>query len=340
MASPLSILDSHQHFWAAAPGAHAHEYLPADYLAECRAGGLDVRATVFVECLTAYDHTLPPALRSTGETRFAAGLGAVHGAKAPHLAAAIIANADPLAHSLPFADVLDAHVSAGAGRLRGIRRCAAWDADPALTYAVLEPFEGMLRHPRYAEAARILAARDLLFETWLYHPQLEDLADLAASVPACTFVLDHAGTPLASGRYAGIDPAPAWREGIARLAERPNVHVKLGGLITPGGLLDQVRAARGLDRWTRDALAEALAPWVGHLVACFGADRCLFESNFPVDRAHCDLATLVHAYADATAAFGVETQQAIMGGNAARLYRIAFGASAPSPIPPSGVTPP
>lgn len=326
MSVSLPIIDAHQHFWNAGIGMHAAAFLPEDYDRALAGGCLDLRATVFVECLTAYDESLPHDLRPTGETRFAAAIGAAPRPGAPRYASAVIAYADPLARGTPFGEVLDAHAAAAGGRLRGIRRCAAWDEDPSLTYAVLETRRSMLLEPAVATAARDLASRGLLFETWLYHPQIDDLAALAAAVPDCTFVLDHGGTPLGAGRHAGLDPAPAWREGVSRLAALSNVVVKLGGLISPGTALDRQRAAHGLDQWTRAALAEALDPWVRHLVAAFGADRCLFETNFPIDALHCDLQTLIGAYLDVLAPLSLADRRAILAGNAARLYRIPLEA--------------
>ena len=114
---------------------------------------------------------------------------------------------------------------------------------------------------------------------------------------------------------------------MARLAGQSNVHVKIGGLITSGSKLDGVRQQLGLDRWTVPALAEALAPWLKHLVGKFGAERCVFESNFPVDKAHCDLPVLVQAYSLALAHLDDAARAAIFAGNAARIYGIELNAA-------------
>lgn len=318
----LHIVDSHQHFWAAGEGAHSQAFLPVDYLAMAETMDAEVVATVFVECLTAYDPAQPESLRSTGETRFAAAIGAAHAEKPTRLAAAIVAYADPMDTGMPFAAIVDAHRTAAGGRLRAIRRSVAWDEDSSLNYSVLRTIPRMLADPRMVDAAHILADRNLVFETWLYHPQIDELAALARAAPQCTFILDHAGTPLASGRYRDTDPVPAWRDSMCRLAEQPNVHVKIGGLVTTGTVVDRQRRHRGLAHWTRAALAEELAPFVEHMLDCFGPRRCLFESNFPVDAAHCDLATLVGAYLDLTAGLSSSDRQAVFSANAIRLYAI------------------
>ncbi|SCW60039.1 Predicted metal-dependent hydrolase, TIM-barrel fold [Sphingobium faniae] len=321
LAGPYSIIDTHQHFWSGGAGYHATAFLPDDYLA--LATGTGVEATVFAECRTHYDESLPADLQSTGETRFAASIGAAHADTPVELAAAILAHADPFAGHLPFDAILDAHTAVAGGRLRGIRRCVAWDEDDRLNYAQLGTWRNMLGDPRARQAARTLADRGLLFEVWLYHPQIDELTTLARAVPQCRFVLNHAGTPLASGRHAGApDTIGQWREAMARLAEQGNVHVKLGGLVTPGTTLDARRTVRGLGRWTAAALAEELAPYMSHLLDRFGADRCLFESNFPVDQAHCDFDILLSAYLATLTERSEAERAAVMGGNAWRLYAL------------------
>ena len=189
-------IDADHHQWpGAADGIHDSGYMAADYATDI--AGLGVQATVFEECLTRYDPALPLPLRSVGETRFAAS-AAADAPGGPKLCAAIVANADPFAE-MDFGTILDAHVQAASGRLRGIRPCAAWDDDPAFSFASLETRPSMLTDPRYAAALRVLAGRGMVFDTWVYHPQIGDVAALARAVPDCPMVLDQAGTPLGTG---------------------------------------------------------------------------------------------------------------------------------------------
>jgi len=317
------LIDAHHHLWSQGLLSHDPVYMAGEYLADV--AGVGLSASVFVECLTHYDENLPPPLRSTGETRFAAAVGARFADGPVRLCAAIVAYADPLA-DMPFATILDAHLAAGGGRLRAIRRCAAWDSDPALVYPTLATSEFMLADPRFAIGLHALAERGLAFETWVYHPQVREVAALARAVPDCPVILDHAGTPMVVGRHADVPATIAlWREEIARAAEVPSLHVKIGGFATLGTAVDAVRVARGLERWTAPALAETLSPFLDHLLACFGPERCLFESNFPVDRGACDYATLWQAYRAALSGLDAAATAAVCGGNAARLYGITGG---------------
>jgi predicted TIM-barrel fold metal-dependent hydrolase len=98
-------------------------------------------------------------------------------------------------------------------------------------------------------------------------------------------------------------------------------------LITPGSKLDAMRREYGLGYWTAHALAEALEPWLAHLTQHFGAGRCLFESNFPVDKAHCTWPVLVEAYGESLGSLDNPARDAIFRGNATRLYRINCAAT-------------
>jgi L-fuconolactonase len=300
------------------------DYLPDDYLADVAPLGTGVCASIFAECNTHYDRTLPPDLQAIGETHFAADVGARYAAQPVRCAAAIVGHADPLAET-PFDRVVDAHLAAGAGRLRAIRRSTAWDRDDRFNYPVLRTREHMLLDDRFANALHVLADRNLVFDAWVYHPQLAELTTLARAARHCIIVLDHAGTPLASGRHADWDRVWSdWKAGMMRLADESNVHVKIGGLVTSHSRLDAIRQSQGLERWTAEALAEELAPWLEHLLGCFGPERCLFESNFPVDKAHCDLWVLVEAYSLALASRTGSERAAIFSGNAARLYQLSL----------------
>ena len=316
----MRLIDAHHHLWAGMDDDFPTPYEAQDYLGDIT--GADVEASVFVECFSHYDRTLPGPLQSTGETRHAAAAAERLGGAGTRVAAAIVAHADPFS-TKDFCGVLDAHLAAGGARVRGIRRCVTWDPDPDLNYPTLRACAGMLHSPVLRSALGALAERDLHFETWLYHPQIEDLAALAAAAPATTIVLNHIGTPLGGGRYAG-DPLvwTGWREAISRLAERPNVWIKLGGFVTHGSVFDADRVALGLERWTAQALAERIEPYVAHLLATFGPERCLFESNFPIDKPHCGYGDIVGGLRLAVAGRGTDALTQVFAESARRLYRL------------------
>src|SRR5262249_49513948 len=127
-----------------------------------------------------------------------------------------------------------------------------------------------------------LAPLGLSFDAWIFHPQLGELEDLARAFPETTIILDHVGTPLGIGPYAGRrdEIFASWARDLRSLARCPNVHVKLGGLglRQPGfGLVDRAEPPSSA------VLATAWRPYVETCIATFGVHRAMFESNFPVD---------------------------------------------------------
>ena len=321
----LRLIDAHHHFWSGG-GAdqHAPDYLPPDYANDIAPLQSILRATVFAECNTHYDRSLPDDLQPVGETRFIAEISAAYANAPIKFAAATIGYADPFATGTPYEKILDAQIAAANGRLRAIRTSTAWDEDLSLNYPILRTSQHMLADSRFNGALHLLAERDLAFEAWMYHPQLDELTALAKAVPGCLIILDHSGTPLSNGRYVGAEAATwkLWTEAMARLSEQPNVQVKIGGLAMPGTTADAARRARKIVRWTAVQLAETIAPYLEHMISHFGAERCIFESNFPVDRMTCDFDVLVEAYAMALASLDDDARDAVFTANAARVYGI------------------
>jgi len=170
-----------------------------------------------------------------------------------------------------------------------------------------------------------LASLGLTFDAWLYHPQHGDLVDLARAFPDLAIVLDHAGGAIGMGPYAGRRDAvfAAWRDGIRALAQCPNVHIKLGGLcICVWGFAEQLVA--GERPPGSEELAALWRPYVETCIEAFGADRCMFESNFPVDKGCCSYAVLWNAFKRITAGCSPAAKRALYAGTANRFYRLGL----------------
>ena len=309
------IVDPHHHLWDRNGSRYLLEQLWADTNA-----GHNVVETVFVECRSGYLTDGPEHLRPVGETRFVAEL-AQASAENPKGAtvAAIVGHAD-LRH--PDLDaVLDAHEAAGRGLFRGIRHAGAHEPAPgALTIPGRAP-AGLYADPAFRRGVARLGERGLSYDTWHYHHQNRDFLDLARAVPGTTLVLDHFGTPLGVGPYAGRrdEIFAAWQDDIAAIAECSNVVAKLGGLAMPdNGFGWHERAAPP----TSDEFVEAQAPYYRHAIACFGPERCMFESNFPVDRVSIGYAVLWNGLKKIAADYDAAARTALFSGTARRVYRL------------------
>lgn len=294
------------------PDHVAAPYLPETYAGDVAAVpaavGVPVEAVVHVEA----DWQGDPV----DETAWVASLPFGQDGR-PELAA-IVGHADP--RDPGFAGTLDRHRGAS-DRFRGIRCMGTWHDDPKVKRWADVP--GIFRDAGFLKGFAAVAERGLTFDAYVYSHQLDDVAHLAGEYPEVTIVLDHYAPPVGwlgpMGRWTGRTGSEraallaAWRDGMSALAEHPNVVAKHSGLAFPMTGLREVGIGRA-------ALAERIGPLVTHTQDVFGPDRVLFGSNFPMDKAVTDHATLVGALADLLAPYGDEALRKAFRDNARRVY--------------------
>jgi predicted TIM-barrel fold metal-dependent hydrolase len=184
-------------------------------------------------------------------------------------------------------------------RLRGIRQQLHWHENPQYRFAARPD---LCLDPTVRRNVAALGEQGLVFELQVFASQMQSAAALADAAPATTLVLQHAGMP----EDLSEDGMGAWRRGMAELARRPNVVAKLSGLGT------------FLHRLDRDHVARITA----ETVRLFGPERCLFGSNFPIEKLWTDYAALIAAHRDAVAPFGAAASRAIFNDTARRVYRL------------------
>jgi L-fuconolactonase len=316
----LPIVDPHHHLWDFP--AHGNRYLLDDLLADVR-GGHHVVATVFVEAGAMLRAAGPIEWRSLGEVEFATGMAAMadSGGYGPcRVAAGIVAHAD-LRLGERVGEILEAQSRASGGRLRGIRHQVAHDGGSIGSHIKQRAPEHLLLDPRFQAGFAQLARFGLSFDAWLYHPQLDDLVELAASFPQTTIVLNHVGAPLGVDVFAAhrTETFAAWRKDVARLAACGNVVVKVGGMGMPQfGFGFEQRDVPP----SSEELALAWRPLFDVCLESFGPDRCMLESNFPVDKQSGDYNSVWNAFKLMSAALPESDRRALFSGTAARTYRL------------------
>ena len=320
----LPICDPHHRLWDLPKVVHPPErrYLLDDFLRDTGSGH-NVVSTVYIECRAMYRADGPKELRPIGETEFANGAAAMSasGRYGPtRVAAGIVGHAD-LTLGDAVEPVLEAHLAAGGGRFRGIRYSVGWDASDQVRNAFTNPPEGLYGDAQFRRGFAQLAPLGLSFEGWLYHPQIGELTELARAFPDTAIVLDHFGGPLGIGPYAGrrAEILEQWRKDIAELALCPNVVAKLGGInmaINGFGWHERDRPP------TSQLLSEVTAPYYEHCIEHFGVKRCMFESNFPVDKISCSYNTLWNSFKRLTADFSAAEKASLFHDTAARVYRL------------------
>ncbi|MCC5873532.1 MAG: amidohydrolase family protein [Gammaproteobacteria bacterium] len=317
LESALPICDPHHHLW----DRDGSRYLLHELLADIGSGH-NVVSTVFIECSAMYRADGPEALRPVGETEFVNGVAAMSasgGYGTVRACAGIVSFADLLLGDA-VVEVLEAHLAASE-RFRGIRHAAGFDPSPEVRNSHTNPPVGLYGRDDFRRGFARLAPLGLTFEAWQYHHQLPEVTDLARAFPETTIILNHFSGPLGIGPYEGQQLAifAQWREDLRELAQCPNVVAKLGGLVMP---INGFGFHKRSEPPTSEELAAATGDWYRHALDCFGPDRCMFESNFPVDKASCSYPVLWNSFKRLAKDCSAAEKAALFRDTAERVYRI------------------
>lgn len=312
----LQICDAHHHLWDMKGSRYLVDELRQDI------NGHRVTKTVYVECQSNYYEEGSEHLRSVGETAFVDQITAHcqdNFIDTPHIAAGIVAYGD-LRLGKAVDEVLERH-SQASSRFRGIRHATAWDPSDRIHKTHTNPSPNLLADSAFREGFSCLGKRGLTFDAWIYFHQLPEITDLARAYPETPIILNHVGGPIGIGPYKDKrnEVFSIWRKYIIGLSECRNVFVKLGGL---------TMAASGFG-WNKlptpassIQLAEAMSPYYHHCIQSFGPARCMFESNFPIDRTGTSYHILWNAFKRISSGYSMEERAALFHDTAARIYRL------------------
>jgi predicted TIM-barrel fold metal-dependent hydrolase len=293
-------------------------YLPATYQQDLQ--GQKSQGFIHVEASWTGKGPFGPV----GETRWLETLQAVGDSNIR----AIVAQAD-LTLGAAVNDVLKAHLAASQ-RVRGIRSMLAWHPSPHILNSV--PKAETSRFSSFRIGYEQLAKHQLSFETSCYDNQLGEILSLARAYPAQPLLLCHMGTPVAiGGQFGDVGRTPDerlrirldWEAALVRLSECPNVSVKLSGLTMP-------ICGFGYEHRPQppsvDELVNELGPLINFVIDTFGPERCMFGSNFPVDKASVPLTNLLTAYHKMVAHRPLAERHCLFHGTAESFYHL-------SPVP-------
>ena len=312
----IPIIDTHHHLWVRPD----HRYLLPELLADL-ATGHNVVATVFLQCHAMYRAHGPEEMRPVGETEFVAGVAAMSdsgGYGATRVAAGIVGFAD-LTLGDRVEPVLEAHIRAGGGRFRGVRHSGNWDADPVIGNGASGP--DIYRRVDFRAGLARLTSLGLSLDAWVFHTQLQDVIDLARACPATNIIMGHVGGVLGYGPYAGRrdEIFAAWKARVTELARCPNVTMKLGGMMMRAALFDYLAAGQPP---SSSELAALWRPYIETCIELFGARRCMFESNFPVEKMGIGWVSLWNAFKRIAVDASRDEKLALFADTARRVYRL------------------
>jgi predicted TIM-barrel fold metal-dependent hydrolase len=265
----------------------------------------------------------PEHMRPVGETEFVNGIAAMSASGAygsAKIAAGIVGTVDLTIGALA-GEVLDSHIVAGGGRFRGIRRAVAWDAADVIRNHRTDPPEGLLLQDDFRLGFAELGPRGMTFEAWCYHTQIPEVTDLARAFPDTTIILDHFGGPLGTGPYQGNadEVFEIWKTSVSELATCENVFAKLGGInmdVNGFGWHENSNPPSSAE------LADATRRYYDYAIEVFGANRCMFESNFPVDKLSCSYQVIWNTFKRIASGATATEKSALFHDTAAKVYSL------------------
>ncbi|MBU9477694.1 amidohydrolase family protein [Burkholderia multivorans] len=315
----MPIIDAHHHLWDSNRGSR---YLFRELQRDVDSGH-NIRATLYAQCYEMYSKDAVPSMAPVGEVEFVNGVAArsasgLYGES--RLCAGIVGYAD-----LRLGEAVDVVLkelrSRAPNRFKGIRFITEWDEDSSIRTAPEAFPRGLMSDPTFRKGFSRLHANELTFDAWLFHTQIPELTDLARTFPDTTIVLDHIGAPLNVGRYADQQEVVRreWTKSIYELATCANVRLKIGGFnMHLLGFHNEHRA----QPLSSDVLAEQWRPYIETCIDAFGPDRCMFESNFPVDKSGCSYRTLWNAFKRVTSALSPSERSWLFYETARQTYRL------------------
>jgi len=315
LETELPIVDPHHHLWL----RNGYTYLIPDLAADL-ASGHNIVATVYAECHSMYRLAGVDEQRSLGETEFVRGQAAMSASGEFGSARAcdvMFGNLD-LTLGGAVEPLLEQHVEASGGRFRGVRLSSGWHADDKIHNVAANP--QLLLDSRVNEAVAVVSRAGLSLDCWLYHPQLDEVAQLADAHPTLTVALYHLGSPILGGPYRGITDVVfrQWKAAIQRVSQRDNVFVKLGAMPIR---MPSYQGDRRLPPGSEE-VAAAWRPWMETCIEAFGTARSMYESNFPVQKRWCSYQVCWNAFKRISSGASAAEKAELFAGAAARAYRI------------------
>lgn len=311
----LPIIDPHHHLWV----RNGYTYLMPELAADL-ASGHNIIATVFAECHSMYRADGAEVQRSLGETEFVRGQAAMSasgGFGSTRACEVMFGNVD-LTLGSGVEPIIEQHIEASGGGFRGLRLSSGWHADRKIPNVADQA--NLLIDPRVNEAVDVINRMGLSLDCWLYHPQLDEVAQLADAYPDLIIILNHVGSPILGGPYRGRthEVFAQWSAAIARVSERENVYVKLGAMPIRMPSYDGDRTLPP----SSQEVATAWRPWMETCIEAFGSARSMYESNFPVQKRWCSYQVCWNAFKRISESASATEKADLFAGAAARAYRM------------------
>jgi len=322
LLSDLPIIDPHHHLWDVGFG----KYYVEELLNDINSSGHNIKATVYIMSSSntkLYSKEGPEEYKTLPEIEFATKEGKrsdLFHNNTVKVNASIVGSLD-LTHGNKLKPVIEKGIEISEGRLKGIRMLLASHKDPRITSGAVRSDLGLMLHPNFIEGAKCLQEAGLSLDFWIYHTQLNELEQIAKALPDLNIILNHIGGPIQIGEYEGKQALThrEWRPAMMRLSRLPNISVKLGGL---GMALNGAKFHLNETPPSSTELSDIWKPWIYETINMFGVDRCMFESNFPVDKGSCSYGSLWNAFKIISKEMTQDEKNKLFYENAVKTYKI------------------
>lgn len=318
----IPIIDPHHHLWDVGFGRYYIEEL----LEDINSSGHNILSTVYIMSSSntkIYSKDGLEEFKPLTEIEFATSEGKradlIPNNKVK-VNASIVGSVD-LTYGNKLQPVLEKAVNISEGRLKGIRMLLASHTDPRISSGAVKSDLGLMLHPNFIDGAKCIQNANLSLDFWIYHTQLNEMEKIARALPDLTIILNHIGGPIHLGEYEGKQAAThrEWRSAMMRLSRIPNINVKLGGL---GMAVNGAKFHNNKFPPNSVQLSDVWKPWIYETIDMFGFDRCMFESNFPVDKGSCSYGALWNAFKILAKDMSDDEINKLFSKNAAKIYKI------------------
>tara|TARA_Y100000991_G_scaffold214129_1_gene201207 strand:+ start:324 stop:1352 length:1029 start_codon:yes stop_codon:yes gene_type:complete len=317
------IIDPHHHLW---PGVssdsseNSNQYLLEDLWADTSSGH-NVTNTVFIDCSQCYWNSTDQALNPVGETEFVKKIADESKADPKQATiSGIVGHVDMLL-GFETERVLEKHLEIGQELFKGIRHAGGWDPHPDVRNSHHDACEGLYLQPNFLDGLQTLAKLGYVFEAWQYHHQIPQITELAKQFPDLVIILNHFSGPLGIGPYENkqADIFPQWQKDLKELSLHENVFAKLGGLAMPvNGFGFHIQDKPP----TSDEFILKQKAYYETALEYFTPKRCMFESNFPVDKASISYSVLWNAFKKLATSYSASEKDQLFYKTASTVYRI------------------
>lgn len=312
----LEIIDAHHHVWDMPGNRYLFDELLADF-----GSGHNIRASIYAQCRSMYRCTGPEEMRPVGETEFVNGIAAMSasGQYGDAAACAGIIGTTDLMLGDGVRRVLEAHIEAGGGRFRGIRPSVAWHESDKVRALDVQP--QILMEPTARKAIAAISSHRLTLDLFCFFTQLDEVYDVAKYFPELRIIVNHTGGPLGIGPYEGRDAEvfAQLKTKLVALSGLPHTYVKLGGL---GMRYTGIKANYDRPPSSSNELARRWGPYIQTAIDIFGPDRCMYESNFPVDKGVCSYHVLWNAFKKLSVSYTADERKLLFSATASKVYSL------------------